>query len=154
MNLLKKFRNYIDAHIHTHIKEEEMEIQMQEKSAAILEDVQRARALAVASPTSGFKYECELCLDSFNLYDRKPFSLVPCGHSLCIRCFDSLTKMTCPYCRASFTAKIPNWEIVKRLPKPVLPIVYFQVEKKMVALDKVMDEFSKLIVEVKSYCYS
>lgn len=24
------------------------------------------------------KYECELCLDSFNLYDRKPVCLVPC----------------------------------------------------------------------------
>ena len=25
------------------------------------------------------KYECELCLDVFNLYDRKPVCLVPCG---------------------------------------------------------------------------
>jgi hypothetical protein len=24
------------------------------------------------------KYECELCLDMFNLYDRKPVCLVPC----------------------------------------------------------------------------
>jgi hypothetical protein len=24
------------------------------------------------------KFECELCLESFNLYDRKPVSLVPC----------------------------------------------------------------------------
>jgi hypothetical protein len=24
------------------------------------------------------KYECELCLDGFNLYDRKPVCLVPC----------------------------------------------------------------------------
>ncbi len=24
------------------------------------------------------KYECELCLDTFNLYDKKPVCLVPC----------------------------------------------------------------------------
>lgn len=128
-----------------------MELQMTEKSAAaIVEDThqQRARGTNVVTPTGVSKYECELCLDSFNLYDRKPFSLVPCGHSLCIRCFDSLTKTTCPYCRASFTSKIPNWEIVKRLPKPMLPIIFYQLEIKMISLEKVIEEFSKLIVEV------
>jgi hypothetical protein len=135
---------------------------MGEKSAAIMDELIKMRT-SVATPTGGPtaataagaatgagspKYECELCLESFNLYDRKPFSLVPCGHSLCIKCFDSLTKTTCPYCRAVFTSKIPNWEIVKRLPKPILPIIFYQVEKKVVALEKVSDEYNKLIVEV------
>jgi hypothetical protein len=31
------------------------------------------------------KFECELCIESYNLYDKKPFSLVPCGHTLCIK---------------------------------------------------------------------
>lgn len=96
------------------------------------------------------KYECELCLESYNVYDRKPYSLVPCGHSLCIKCFESLTKTVCPYCRCGFTSKIPNWEIVKRLPKPTIPIVYYQLEKKLNALNKLSADYGKCIADVNA----
>lgn len=45
------------------------------------------------------KYDCELCLESYNIYDKKPHSIVPCGHSICIKCLNSLRKEVCPFCR-------------------------------------------------------
>lgn len=92
------------------------------------------------------KFECELCLEPYSSYDRKPTSLVPCGHSLCIRCFDNLNKTTCPFCRTSFIAKIPNWEIMKRLPKPNIPILFYQVEIKLNLLkNATLSECQKIV---------
>ncbi len=96
------------------------------------------------------KFECELCLEAYNLYDKKPFSLVPCGHSICIKCFESLAKTACPYCRAAFTAKIPNWEIIKRLPKPTVPIVYYHIEIKLNSLRKTAAEYDKHVAQFHS----
>jgi hypothetical protein len=93
------------------------------------------------------KFECELCLEMYNLYDKKPFSLVPCGHSICIKCFESLNKTACPYCRAAFTAKIPNWEIIKRLPKPTVPIIFYNIEIKLESLKKTSTEYDKHVVD-------
>ncbi len=39
--------------------------------------------------------------------------------------------MVCPYCREIFDTKVPNWEIIKRLPKPVIPILYNQLQIKL-----------------------
>ena len=39
--------------------------------------------------------------------------------------------MVCPYCRETFDTKVPNWEIIKRLPKPVIPILYNQLQIKL-----------------------
>ncbi len=61
-------------------------------------------------------FACGLCLESYNTSNHKPYSLVPCGHTLCIQCHDSLGKTVCPYCRTDFTDIIPNWEIMKHLP--------------------------------------
>lgn len=90
------------------------------------------------------KYECELCLDVFNLYDRKPVCLVPCGHSLCMKCFDSLRKNVCPFCRVPYENKIINWEISKRLPKPTIPILYYQTQIKLGNLKDLLSEFTKI----------
>ena len=96
------------------------------------------------------RFECELCLENYNLYDKKPYSLVPCGHSICIKCFESLTKTVCPYCRAPYATKIPNWEIIKRLPKPSVPIIYFQVEIKLKTLRNTSTDFEKYVTEYNS----
>lgn len=74
------------------------------------------------------KFECELCLDNYNQFECKPFSLVPCGHSICSKCSNSLERNLCPYCRETFETKVPNWEIIKRLPKPVIPIIFNQLQ--------------------------
>ena len=74
-------------------------------------------------------YECELCIESFNQYDRRPFSLVPCGHTICLSCLNKIINKTqCPFCRLETESKIPNWEIIKRLPKPTIPLTYNQLK--------------------------
>ena len=50
------------------------------------------------------KFECELCLEIYNQFERKPFSLVPCGHSICSKCSNSLERNVCPFCRESFVS--------------------------------------------------
>lgn len=104
-----------------------------------------------ASQKTEAKYECELCFEEYNLYDKKAFSLVPCGHSLCVKCLESLQKQVCPFCRLEFISKIPNWEINKRLPKPTIPIVYYQVQIKLNTLRDLYTEFSQLIDKTNNY---
>jgi hypothetical protein len=78
-------------------------------------------------------FECELCIEGFNQYDRKPITQVPCGHTICQKCLDKLeiNKTQCPFCRVEVVQKIPNWEIIKRLPKPSIPLVYNQLKVKL-----------------------
>lgn len=40
--------------------------------------------------------ECGIC------YETKLERLLPCGHSTCHECYDSLRGNTCPYCRTPF----------------------------------------------------
>ncbi|CAF0725004.1 unnamed protein product [Brachionus calyciflorus] len=91
------------------------------------------------------KFECELCLENYNLFDKKPHSLVPCGHALCLECFNNLHKSACPFCRIKIENKIPNWEIVKRLPKPTIPIIFYQIEIKINSLNSVCDELNSVV---------
>jgi len=52
------------------------------------------------------KFECELCLEIYNQFERKPFSLVPCGHCICSKCSKCLERNVCPFCRESFVNNI------------------------------------------------
>ncbi len=79
------------------------------------------------------KFECDLCVEPFNQYDKKPYSIVPCGHTMCLVCLTKLehNKLPCPFCRELTESKIPNWEIIKRLPKPTIPLIYNQIKTKL-----------------------
>lgn len=78
-------------------------------------------------------FECELCIDGFNQYDRRPITQVPCGHTICLKCLNKLeiNRSQCPFCRVEVEQKIPNWEIIKRLPKPSVPLIYNQIKVKL-----------------------
>lgn len=78
-------------------------------------------------------FECELCVDGFNQYDRRPITQVPCGHTICLKCLNKLeiNRSQCPFCRVEVEQKIPNWEIIKRLPKPSVPLIYDQIKVKL-----------------------
>ena len=90
------------------------------------------------------KFECELCAEGFNQYDKKPCSIVPCGHTMCLHCLNRLeaskpSKSVCPFCRENIEAKVPNWEVIKRLPKATIPLVYNQLKIKLNALSTRVD---------------
>lgn len=61
------------------------------------------------------EFKCEICMEDFDSINRKPNSLVPCGHTFCIICLEHIGSSKCPTCRSDFTNFIPNWEIIKRL---------------------------------------
>lgn len=61
------------------------------------------------------EFKCEICMEDFDSLNRKPNSLVPCGHTFCIVCLEHIGNNTCPTCRSEFNNFIPNWEIIKRL---------------------------------------
>ena len=65
------------------------------------------------------EFICEICLINYDAINRKPYSLVPCGHTFCIMCMNEMQTNNCPVCRANFSNKIPNWEILKRLKSSV-----------------------------------
>ena len=60
-------------------------------------------------------FVCEICLNRYDTISRRPYSLVPCGHTFCMNCMNQIPSSACPTCRAGFINKIPNWEITKRL---------------------------------------
>jgi hypothetical protein len=72
------------------------------------------------------------------------------GHSLCNKCSKNLVKNFCPYCRLDFEKTIPNWEIIKRLPKPIIPIPFYQVEIKLNNLKQLHDNFKSLNTETNN----
>lgn len=86
------------------------------------------------------KFDCELCIENYNNYDKRPFSLVPCGHAVCLSCINNLQKPMCPFCRSKYENKIPNWEIIKRLPKATIPIIYYQIEIKISSLHSLTNQ--------------
>lgn len=69
--------------------------------------------MGVLSPTADFI--CEICLNNYDTIGRKPYSLVPCGHTFCLDCMNKITSNLCPTCRSPFEGRIPNWEITRRL---------------------------------------
>ncbi len=44
-------------------------------------------------------FKCEICMESFNTTNRRPNSLVPCGHTFCIICLEHIGNSKCPTCR-------------------------------------------------------
>lgn len=69
--------------------------------------------MAVLSPTADFI--CEICLTNYDTIVRKPYSLVPCGHTFCLSCMNQIASNLCPTCRSPFEGRVPNWEITRRL---------------------------------------
>ena len=49
-----------------------------------------------------FKFECSLCCECYDEINRRPLTLVPCGHTLCADCTFHLIRNECPFCRISF----------------------------------------------------
>ncbi len=60
---------------------------------------------------------CEVCYDVFNEKERKPLSLVSCGHTFCSSCISKLTSRLCPICKTYYNQTITNWTLVYLLPK-------------------------------------
>lgn len=60
------------------------------------------------------RFTCAVCFENYDNETRKPYSLVPCGHTFCARCVREL-KGKCPNDGQMFAETIKNWEIIGAL---------------------------------------
>jgi hypothetical protein len=60
-------------------------------------------------------YRCIICDEFYNEKNKKPSCLVPCGHTICQECINSLSNNNCPTCRTEFNKNVTNWETLKTM---------------------------------------
>lgn len=65
------------------------------------------RLVEEVKPAWNKEKECAICLE-----DKKPkeFLRFPCGHEVCMPCYETLRQEICPFCRAP-TSTIKNVEV-------------------------------------------
>ena len=58
--------------------------------------------------------ECKICFEKFDECERKPFTLIPCGHTFCIFCIENLKHMKndCPLCRKQILSETLNYALI------------------------------------------
>ncbi|KAK3922282.1 Roquin-1 [Frankliniella fusca] len=61
--------------------------------------------------------DCDICFENFNELTRTP-KILPCGHSVCLKCLQEIGRNECPTCRAPFPVafnSLPNNHSLLRL---------------------------------------
>ena len=55
-------------------------------------------------------FDCIICFEKYNDSNRKPLVLIPCGHTICGECLESIDK--CPTCRENIERTVENWDLI------------------------------------------
>ena len=55
---------------------------------------------------------CQVCFENYNDKDNQPYAIIPCGHTFCKLCLESLKETKCPKCRREISEKIVNYAIL------------------------------------------
>ena len=55
-------------------------------------------------------FDCIICFEKYNDSNRKPHVLIPCGHTICKECSESIDN--CPKCRKNIERKVENWDLI------------------------------------------
>lgn len=67
---------------------------------------------------------CEMCSEVYDQFDRKPMTLIPCGHTLCLECVNKLKESTetnkCIQCQENIQEPRPSYAILKLLEQNIL----------------------------------
>ncbi|XP_034237268.1 uncharacterized protein LOC117642811 isoform X2 [Thrips palmi] len=50
--------------------------------------------------------DCNICMEPFNDSKRRPKCIVPCGHTVCLGCLQSMHTRRCPDCRQEFSGQV------------------------------------------------
>jgi hypothetical protein len=56
--------------------------------------------------------ECFICLEKYDNNQRKPHTMYPCSHTICLDCLNNLTDRTCPSCRSRINDNKPNYALI------------------------------------------
>jgi hypothetical protein len=60
--------------------------------------------------------DCSICFEEYESSgDRKPYSIIPCGHPICLKCLNTLHERNCPDCRAPITGQTVNYGIMQMI---------------------------------------
>ena len=61
---------------------------------------------------------CKICFENYNS-NHQPVTLMPCGHSICLPCLQSLeyahSFAVCPHCRCEIFCSKPNYDLIEVL---------------------------------------
>ena len=80
---------------------------------------------------------CKICSKHYSDVELKPFTLIPCGHTYCVKCLEKLK--TCPECDVNITGKLLNHAILEIInPNPLEwndGTIYFDRYKKICFLE-------------------
>lgn len=60
---------------------------------------------------------CEVCFENYNLKNRQPHALFPCGHTFCEQCIKQFRDNTCAACSGQFSSEVKNWALVNLIPR-------------------------------------
>ncbi len=58
---------------------------------------------------------CQICFDSYNNSDHKPYVITSCGHTFCCNCLNSLSDRLCPTCRKLIRGKQLNFALLEMI---------------------------------------
>ena len=62
--------------------------------------------------------DCPVCFEKYQLSgDHQPFTVFPCGHSLCQKCLNSLLTRDCPNCMGPITGKVVCFGMMNMIEK-------------------------------------
>lgn len=84
---------------------------------------------------------CEICIEKYNDKENKPYSLIPCGHSFCIKCINRLKVKQCPKCRIEINAKLLNRALIDLLDLNLIQDTNYELK---IAIKKSTNEFNEL----------
>ena len=78
---------------------------------------------------------CEICIEKYNDKENKPYSLIPCGHSFCIKV------KQCSKCRIEINAKLFNRALIDLLDLNLIQDTNYELK---IAIKKSTNEFNEL----------
>lgn len=61
--------------------------------------------------------DCEICLEKYDKVERKPMTIIPCGHTYCLDCLGRLKRQInkCPKCKQPISSKKPSYAVLSIL---------------------------------------
>lgn len=61
--------------------------------------------------------DCEICLEKYDKIERKPMTIIPCGHTYCLECLSKLKRQIykCPKCKQPISSKKPSYAVLSIL---------------------------------------
>lgn len=90
--------------------------------------------------------KCQICFNNYNHSEHKPYVLIPCTHTLCIRCLDDLSgdPKQCPLCTLTIKDYNPNWAILDMIPETNFGHLKYSLEKSLNESENIKKKLNEL----------